>query len=70
MKCPYCTKEVEIPERAYYNVETYRDTVLTRTDCCGRGVKLACVTRFLVFKHPRRETEDDWGLSIISERVR
>lgn len=64
MKCPKCKKELQIPDRAYLNFESYYaggGTVLVASDCCGVGIVLQMEVSFSAAEYTGDRKEDDWG---------
>jgi hypothetical protein len=61
MKCPHCEKELLINDVVYYNLETYRGSVIATTNCCGKGVRVSDVVKIRVSTYVGDETEDSWG---------
>lgn len=63
MECPHCKGVVEFEPYVEYNVETYGKSVIGRTNCCGKGLRVARVIKFAI--SPLSEYEnpdvDDWG---------
>ena len=72
MKCPHCGQELELPSHAIGNIDQYRGTVLTITECCGYGVRLESLLSFRVHKvEPQKEeSNDDWGYPIRTRPTR
>jgi hypothetical protein len=62
MICPHCKKDIKIPDRAYHNVEAYRDPVLVTTECCGQIINLWSHTSFYASAYDGKSEEDSWGV--------
>jgi hypothetical protein len=61
MKCPSCNKEVSIPENTQRNVDSYHNTVLSITNCCGKGVYVSPRSGYTVTPYVGEKPEDNWG---------
>lgn len=61
MKCPHCNEELSVPQRCLINAETYHNSVLAITNCCGKGVNIRPITKFDITAYTGTKTEDDWG---------
>ena len=63
MECPHCKGIVEFEPYVEYNVECYGKSVIGRTKCCGKGLRVSRRITFAV--SPLGEFEnpdvDDWG---------
>ena len=63
MECPHCKGVVEFEPYVEYNVETYGKSVIGRTNCCGKGLRVSRVIKVAI--SPLSEYEnpdvDDWG---------
>jgi len=59
--CPHCTKEIEVPDRAYFNADQYGKSSLVATLCCGKGVRIIPKRSYRFEAYTGREKEDDWG---------
>ncbi len=59
MKCPHCRKELDVPEYAWMNADTYSKRCHVVTECCGRMVAITPIRSFLVAKS--NAPVDDWG---------
>jgi hypothetical protein len=63
MKCPHCQGIIEFESYVEYNVECYGKSVIGRTKCCGKGLRVKRIITFVV--SPLTEYEnpdsDDWG---------
>lgn len=58
MKCPHCDQKLKADMSAFYNVETYGETVWARTMCCERlvTIKRVCSQDRLVLHYkPKQE---------------
>ncbi len=64
MECPYCKKEVILPEYVYRNIKAYHNTVKHITDCCGKILYVEGVIKFKVTLYTGSLKEDDWGNTI------
>lgn len=63
MKCPYCNGDVTFEPYVAYNVETYGKSVIGRTACCGKGLRVSRVVSVRVSPlsdHENHEV-DSWG---------
>lgn len=61
MKCPNCNKDLNVPDVAERNMESYGKDVLVRTLCCGGPVRLSPVFSYTAYTYFGNVTEDDWG---------
>ena len=64
MMCPHCEKELEFKPYVIYNVDCYRNPVIGKTQCCGKGLKVSAVTTIKVAKLTEYDgvhTVDSWG---------
>ena len=67
MKCPYCGGGVvEFEPYVGYNVEAYGKTVIGRTACCGKGLKVGRVITLKIgtLSEYEQTDTDDWGVPI------
>ena len=66
MKCIKCGEEVDIPDRAYKNLETYNPggTVTVASDCCGAGYTVSMEIHYKIYPYKGPKKEDDWGEKI------
>lgn len=66
MKCPHCKGVVEFEPYVEYNVECYGKSVVGRTKCCGKGLRVHRVVSFAVSALSPYESPDtdDWGQSL------
>ena len=64
MKCPHCNKEVRISAIAELNMESYHETLLVKTICCGNLVNTYPAFSFYVSKYKGDKREDSFGESI------
>ena len=64
MECPKCKKEIEIPTYAFNNAETYRNTVLSVSECCNSAFIIKPVTTFKITEYTGDKVQDDWGNKI------
>lgn len=62
MKCPACGAEARLPENSRRNMESYQQSCVTVTECCGQLVHASPVTTFRL-SLAQGKTEDDWGRS-------
>ncbi len=68
MKCPHCGQEANIPDNALANVETYGNTVMSVTKCCGRGVWINRVTYFKLSPVDAKHEWDHFGRKLVAPR--
>lgn len=61
MKCPHGNHEAEIPTRAEYNADAYGKSVMVKTDCCDRPVRVIPIRSLRLEAYEGDKTEDDWG---------
>jgi hypothetical protein len=64
MKCPHCSKELVVPNRALHSVEAYGKPALSVTECCGNLVRVGRIVNFSITKYTGNETEDSWGVPV------
>lgn len=57
--CPCCGDELQIPVRAEYFVDRYKEPTTTITECCGGIVKVKQLTGFSAWASDA--VEDAWG---------
>lgn len=63
LRCPYCGKAVEIDSKAYRNVESYRNSIRVKTNCCNRLLWLSAevVYRVSPVMSEQYDDVDDYG---------
>ena len=61
MKCPQCGKELDIPDNTYMNMQSYNQSCLTITKCCGKLVNTYPIFSYTATKYEGENTTDDWG---------
>ena len=63
MKCPYCNGNIGFKPYVTYNVETYDNSVIGRTECCGKGLRVSRVVSVRVSPLSDHENPevDSWG---------
>lgn len=61
MECPHCNKKMILPENSERNMETYRRSCTTITECCGNLVTAWALTTFSAIKYGGGNKKDDWG---------
>lgn len=63
MKCPYCNGDIGFEPCVTYNVETYGNSVIGRTECCGKGLRVSRVVSVRVSPLSDHENPevDSWG---------
>lgn len=61
MKCPHCSKTLELPDFALNNMEAYGKSCRIVTDCCGKMVFARPIVTFHAVKYEGEKTVDDWG---------
>lgn len=66
MNCTHCNKPLKIPNRVYYNCDTYDETCVSVTNCCGKMVVVRPVRTYNISKYTGDRTEDDWGVPVES----
>jgi hypothetical protein len=64
VKCPHCGRDCIIPDNVRMNVDTCDRSAITVTRCCGRGVVLSQIRRYVVEPYRGDATVDDWGHAI------
>lgn len=62
MNCPYCGKELKLPERVLRNVDSYGRALVVTTKCCKRPLNVHPVREYTVSKYEGNHTVDDWGV--------
>lgn len=65
MNCPWCSKELDVPDYAVINATTYRNRVKVVTNCCGNMVSVTPLYSYRATKYTGTETVDDWGNSVV-----
>lgn len=61
MKCPHCSKELDLPMYAWHNTKAYQTPALVATLCCGHGIVLTPVMTWRAAKYEGTETVDGWN---------
>lgn len=61
MKCPHCSRKLELPAVAENHMDCYGQPVNAKTACCGKIVRLEPFLSYRVDKANSDLTEDDWG---------
>lgn len=61
-KCTRCNKELSFPDYVLINVESYNNTVLHISNCCGKAYKIGPINKVQVYEDEYKDRdEDDWG---------
>lgn len=60
-RCPHCNQLLRVASAAIHNVDSYGQPVTAKAYCCGRGVGIAPIKQYRVYKYDGKNTEDDWG---------
>jgi hypothetical protein len=63
MNCPNCKKDLLLLDGniPFLNVDTYDNTVIAVTDCCGVAVRIAPVRSYNITTYQGPRMVDDWG---------
>jgi hypothetical protein len=61
MKCPHCGNTLELANPFSYNVLAYGKTITSRTECCHKPVRVACVKTLNVVATTTTDEVDGWG---------
>lgn len=69
MKCPYCNKQMKVPNRAWHNADSYSHSVRVTTECCGNIVLITPVRSYEVCPYTGQATVDDWGVPVGPESI-
>jgi hypothetical protein len=64
MNCPHCKKQLNLPTNSVLNMESYGNSILTITECCGKLVTATPIISFSVNEYHGEKTCDDWGREI------
>ncbi len=69
MNCPHCNKKLDINAIPFRNAETYHNSVLSTTECCGKAIIIRPITIFEVVAYKGDRDTDDWGNKIIGSNL-
>lgn len=64
MECPKCKKELQINDRVFMNIETYGNSAVTISECCGSAFNVKRKISFQIDEYKGNKTKDDWGIEI------
>lgn len=65
MKCPHCDKQIGFEPPVLRNVESYGNSQIAKTSCCGKGVTVYPQMTYIIEKYEGEKKEDNWGNKFI-----
>lgn len=68
MVCPHCGERLQVKPYAFSNADSYRNIVVAKTDCCGKGVRITPRMTYIIEKASPDIQRDGWGRILVRDK--